>query len=120
MDARAQETVACSIDILDALKAGDVRRIGAATTRNFFGPLQTIIPWATTYYTETLIDQVRANVGADFWGFWMLGGMSGGGMGFIFAPERKAEAPGPVCGHHVGHQTRARAPPALRHGSGGL
>ncbi len=30
--------------------------------------------------------------GDDFWGFWMLGGMSGGGMGFIFAPERKAEA----------------------------
>jgi len=27
-----------------------------------------------------------------FWGFWMLGGMSGGGMGFIFAPDRKAEA----------------------------
>ena len=28
----------------------------------------------------------------DFWGFWMLGGMSGGGMGFIFAPEKKALA----------------------------
>ncbi len=30
--------------------------------------------------------------GDDFWGFWMLGGMSGGGMGFIFNPARKAEA----------------------------
>ncbi len=29
---------------------------------------------------------------SDFWGFWMLGGMAGGGMGFIFSPERKAEA----------------------------
>ena len=27
-----------------------------------------------------------------FWGFWMLGGMSGGGMGFIFDPTRKAAA----------------------------
>src|SRR5204862_854563 len=47
---------------------------------------------ASTYYTERLIEQVRKEFGADFWGFWMLGGMSGGGMGFIFAPARKAEA----------------------------
>ena len=35
---------------------------------------------------------MRRSFGDDFWGFWMLGGMSGGGMGFIFAPARKAEA----------------------------
>jgi len=35
-----------------------------------------------------LIAKVRAEFGADFWGFWMLGGMAGGGMGFIFAPQR--------------------------------
>ena len=29
-------------------------------------------------------------MGDDFWGFWMLGGMSGGGMGFLFDPRRKA------------------------------
>ena len=34
----------------------------------------------------------RAEFGDDFWGFWMLGGMSGGGMGFIFAPEKKTAA----------------------------
>jgi UTP--glucose-1-phosphate uridylyltransferase len=79
-------------EILAGLKGGDVRAIGAATTRNFQGPIQTIIPWASTHYTETLIERVRAELGSDFWGFWMLGGMSGGGMGFIFAPERKAEA----------------------------
>jgi hypothetical protein len=69
-----------------------VRRIGAATTRNFVGPIQTIIPWATNEYTETIIDLVRRRFGADFWGFWMLGGMSGGGMGFIVAPQAKAAA----------------------------
>jgi hypothetical protein len=37
-----------------------------------------------------LIETVRAEMGADFWGFWMLGGMSGGGMGFLFDPRRKA------------------------------
>lgn len=79
-------------DILAQLSAGDIPAVGATTTRNFFGPLQTIIPWASTLYTETLIERVRDEFGADFWGFWMLGGMSGGGMGFIFAPERKAEA----------------------------
>jgi hypothetical protein len=62
------------------------------TTRNFEGPIQTIIPWASTHYTERLIEQVRTNFGTDFWGFWMLGGMSGGGMGFIFAPARKSQA----------------------------
>src|SRR5207237_827845 len=72
----------------------DVRAFGAATTRNFLGPIQTIIPWASTFYTETLIGGVRAEFGNDFWGFWMLGGMSGGGMGFIFAPEQKKRAQG--------------------------
>lgn len=79
-------------EIIAAIEAGDVPRIAAATTRNFFGPIQTIIPWATNLYTETIIDRVRARFGSDFQGFWMLGGMSGGGMGFIFAPQRRAEA----------------------------
>ncbi|GAB4453719.1 MAG: UTP--glucose-1-phosphate uridylyltransferase [Armatimonadaceae bacterium] len=79
-------------EILDHLRTGDIPAIGEATTRNFFGPIQTIIPWASNLYTESLIRQVRDEFGDDFWGFWMLGGMSGGGMGFIFAPARKAEA----------------------------
>ncbi len=79
-------------DVLDALRKGDIRALGAATTRNFAGPIQTIIPWASNLYTERLIAAVRGAFGADFWGFWMLGGMSGGGMGFIFNPQRRAEA----------------------------
>jgi hypothetical protein len=79
-------------ELLAALKAQDVMAIGAATTRNFFGPIQAIIPWATNLYTESLITQARAEFAREFWGFWMLGGMSGGGMGFIFAPEQKARA----------------------------
>jgi hypothetical protein len=78
--------------ILDHLKAGDIAALGAETTRNFFGPLQAIVPWASNLYTETLIEETRRQFNADFWGFWMLGGMSGGGMGFIFKPERKREA----------------------------
>ena len=81
------------MDILDeimaALKAGDIRRVGAATHRNFMGPLQRIIPWCSNRYTESLIQQCQTRYADDFWGFWMLGGMAGGGMGFIFAPERK-------------------------------
>ncbi len=79
-------------EILSALRNGDIRAIGAATTRNFRQPIQSIIPWATNCFTETLISRVQAEFGSDFWGFWMLGGMSGGGMGFIFAPEHKARA----------------------------
>ena len=36
--------------------------IGAATHRNFDGPIQTIIPWATNLYTETLIEQVQQRI----------------------------------------------------------
>ena len=79
-------------EILSALRRGDVPAIGAATTTNFLQPIQAIIPWATNYFTETVISQVKAEFGDAFWGFWMLGGMSGGGMGFIFAPEQKARA----------------------------
>ena len=39
-----------------------------------------------------LIERAREEFGEKFWGFWMLGGMSGGGMGFIFAPEEKPRA----------------------------
>jgi hypothetical protein len=79
-------------EIIADLRAGEVAAIGNATQRNFDGPLQSIIPWASNLYTETLIREVRAGFGDAFWGFWMLGGMSGGGMGFIFDPARKSEA----------------------------
>ena len=79
-------------DVLAALRKGDIKALGEVTTRNFRGPIQTIIPWATNFYTEQLIEKASTAFGEDFWGFWMLGGMSGGGMGFIVAPHRKKEA----------------------------
>jgi hypothetical protein len=78
--------------ILELLATGDIRGLGQALTDNFFGPLQTIIPWVSNRYTEQLIARTREAFGGKFWGFWMLGGMSGGGMGFIFAPEIRAAA----------------------------
>jgi hypothetical protein len=79
-------------DITGHLERGDIRALGGCLQHNFDGPLQTIIPWAANLYTNTLIDRARKEFGEDFWGFWMLGGMSGGGMGFLFSPERKAQA----------------------------
>ncbi|NNC87502.1 MAG: UTP--glucose-1-phosphate uridylyltransferase, partial [Akkermansiaceae bacterium] len=87
-----QEALGLLEELIDALKKGDIRTLGRATMKNFRGPIQAIIPWATNLFTETLIARAEERFGGDFWGFWMLGGMSGGGMGFIFAPERKAEA----------------------------
>jgi len=84
-------TVATLEAILKHLAAGDIKALGAALTANFTGPLHRIIPWVTNRYTERLIAEIRAEFGEDFWGFWMLGGMSGGGMGFIFEPSRKIE-----------------------------
>ena len=87
-----QEAMRILDEIIRALRSGDIRQIGALTTRNFQGPIQTIIPWASNFFTETIFARVKAEFGDGFWGFWMLGGMSGGGMGFIFAPGQKATA----------------------------
>jgi hypothetical protein len=83
--------------ILDACATGDIAKRSAKPRReNFNGPIQTIIPWASNHYTETLIEQGARRVRRyDFWGFWMLGGMAGGGMGFIFAPGTQGRGPGP-------------------------
>ena len=87
-----QQAIGTLDEILGHLKAGNVKAIGEATERNFRGPIQTIIPWAGNLYTDRLIQQARAEFGRHFWGFWMLGGMSGGGMGFLFDPRHKSAA----------------------------
>ncbi|MBL8057670.1 MAG: hypothetical protein JNK29_13285, partial [Anaerolineales bacterium] len=79
-------------EIITRLRAGDIRGVGAATARNFAGPLQAIIPRATTLFTERLIERAQRAWGGHYWGFWMLGGASGGGMGFIVDPRRRAAA----------------------------
>ena len=78
-------------EVLSALRREDVAALGGATSRNFSGPIQTIIPWATNLFTETLIQRVQGEFGKNFLGFWMLGGMSGGGMGFIFDAAHKVK-----------------------------
>ncbi len=78
--------------IVVALEQGDIRRVAKLTTENFTGPLQTIIPWCTNRFTDSMIEQCRERWGGQFWGFLMLGGMSGGGMGFFFEPSVQAEA----------------------------
>ncbi|HQK92511.1 MAG TPA: UTP--glucose-1-phosphate uridylyltransferase, partial [Armatimonadota bacterium] len=74
--------------IVAALRSGDVLELARNTTRNWSGPLKTIIPWVTNAFTETLIARARQRLQDDFWGFLMLGGMSGGGMAMFVAPER--------------------------------
>jgi UDP-N-acetylglucosamine pyrophosphorylase len=90
-DAR-QETIEIYQQIIDALCAGDIRKLASLTTRNFVGPLQTIIPWCTNRFTEAIIEQCAKKWGSQYWGFLMLGGMSGGGMGFFFDPAIRKEA----------------------------
>ena len=87
-----QEAIEILDEITRGLVEGDIKAIGAATHRNFFGPLQKIIPWCTNLFTNSMIKQCEQRWGDQFWGFWMLGGMAGGGMGFIFDPSVKEEA----------------------------
>jgi len=76
-------------NILGALQSGDIRELAANTTRNWDVPLKTIIPWVTNRFTETVIAEARNTLGDDFWGFLMLGGMSGGGMAMFVEPSRR-------------------------------
>lgn len=76
-------------EIVGNLRRGDIQALGACTQRNFDGPIQAMIPWAGNHYTEELIRQAREEFRTHFWGFWMLGGMAGGGMGFLFSPETR-------------------------------
>jgi len=88
--AARQKAIGILDGVLGCLRAGNIKGLGAETEKNFFGPIQSMIPWASNAYTETLIGKARAEFEENFWGFWMLGGMAGGGMGFIFSPESKA------------------------------
>lgn len=78
--------------VVEELKMGDIESIGSFTQQNFDDPIQTIIPWSSNVYTELLIKKVKEKFENNFWGFWMMGGMSGGGMGFIFNPKYKEAA----------------------------
>jgi hypothetical protein len=90
---RARRQANCMFDEIEGhLRTGNIRAIAETTQRNFDGPIQTIIPWAGNLYTQTLIERIRGELGSSFQGFWMLGGMSGGGMGFMFDPDRKEYA----------------------------
>ncbi len=86
-----QQTNEIFDNILASIKEGDIRKLATNTENNFFGPIKTIIPWATTYYTEQIISKAKKEFGDDYLGFLMLGGMSGGGMGLFVNPERYEE-----------------------------
>ncbi len=90
--AARQEAQQVLADIIAELRVGEVARVAELTTRNFFGPIQAIIPWASNAYTERLMAEIRSALGDTFRGFIMLGGMSGGGMGFFVDPAHKATA----------------------------
>ena len=67
--------------ILEALKKGDIAELAKQTSYNWNYPIKTIIPWATTHYTEMIIAKAQKIFKKNYLGFMMLGGMSGGGMG---------------------------------------
>ncbi len=97
-----------------------MRTIGRCTTRHWEGPLKQIIPWVTNLFTETIIRRARELLGEDFWGFLMLGGMSGGGMAFFVAPHRHNEFQARIAAIMREVKGGARRCPALRDGTSGL
>ena len=86
-----QEALRIFEGIVAAVRKSDIHELGTLTTRNWEGPIKGIIPWVSNQFTESIIRAAKTELGADFWGFLMLGGMSGGGMAFFVAPDRKAQ-----------------------------
>jgi len=87
-----QQTNRIFENILEAIKEGNIKSLGSKTAANFEGPIKTIIPWATTHFTEQLISKAKKEFGEDYYGFLMLGGMSGGGMGMFINPDNSESA----------------------------
>ncbi len=77
--------------IVDALKAGDMKELGRLTTEDWEESIQKVIPWVNNAFTEDLINKAKDEFKQDYWGFLMLGGMSGGGMAFIVNPAIKTK-----------------------------
>jgi len=75
--------------IVQALKAGDMKELGTLTTQDWENSIQEIIPGVNNAFTKNLISKIKEEFKEDYWGFLMLGGMSGGGMAFIVNPEIK-------------------------------
>ena len=73
--------------ILNALRTGNMKELGRLTTQDWEKSIQQSIPWVNNAFTERLIDNVKKEFKVNYWGFLMLGGMSGGGMAFIVNPE---------------------------------
>ncbi|RKR82284.1 UTP--glucose-1-phosphate uridylyltransferase [Mucilaginibacter gracilis] len=83
-----QQTNLIFDNILAAIKDGDIKKLATNTENNFNGPIKAIIPWATTYFTEQIIEKAKKQFGENYYGFLMLGGMSGGGMGMFVNPDK--------------------------------
>ncbi len=77
--------------ILEALKKGDIPELAKQTSYNWDYPIKTIIPWATTHYTEMIIAKAKKTFKKNYLGFMMLGGMSGGGMG-MYVKNKNADS----------------------------
>jgi UDP-N-acetylglucosamine pyrophosphorylase len=86
-----QEANSIYDEIVTSIKEGDIKKLATLTTQNFNNPIKTIIPGATNHFTETSIEKVKKHFGSDYWGFLMLGGISGGGMGMFFNPSIQKE-----------------------------
>lgn len=83
-----QQTNQIFDNILSSLKEGDIKKLASNTARNWEYPIKTIIPWASTYFTEQIIAKAKKEFGENYYGFLMLGGMSGGGMGMFVNPSQ--------------------------------
>jgi UDP-N-acetylglucosamine pyrophosphorylase len=75
--------------IVRSLKTGDMKELGRLTSLDWEEAIQQVIPGVNNAFTHDLIERLKEEFQEDYWGFLMLGGMSGGGMAFIINPDVK-------------------------------
>ena len=91
-----QELLRLFDEILRALCSGDLREFGRLATQAFRGPLQTIIPWASNYFTERSIAEAQAQFGDKFLGLLDAGRHVRWRHGFHLRSRRQGRGRNPV------------------------
>ena len=85
----------CSVSlfprILNAFIRGNIREMAALLQTQYYNYLLTVIPSAGSEFTDRLLSCLSEEFDSDFWGLWVLGSSSGGGMGIFIDPKVKSD-----------------------------
>ncbi|KAK2962578.1 putative UTP--glucose-1-phosphate uridylyltransferase [Blattamonas nauphoetae] len=75
--------------LCQCLHDGDIKQLAGMLHRLFFGALSMVIPAANTAFIQNVNIAMTKRFKDKFWGVWVLGSSSGGGMGLFLDPDER-------------------------------